>query len=295
MNNPDTLQKILSFFLTKIIIGLLVVGGSVVLAEGAGRSLLDKTQITGELQNAVVGMTDVAIALLSYVLLFRFYEKRKIKELSLATFWENAFSGFLAGLILQSLVILVIYLAGGYYIIRINPVSFLIPAFTASIIAGFVAEILIRGIIFRLTEEKFGTVIALIISSLIFAVLHSGVKGATLLSVLSITIQAGILLTAVYIFTRSLWLPIFLHFAWDLAEPGIYGGINPGITIEKSLFTSNFTGTELLTGGQFGPGNSLQAAIFCLIAGLIFLWLAKRKNNFVKPDWKNSTAAKTGM
>ena len=90
-------------------------------------------------------------------------------------------------------------------------------------------------------------------------------------------------------------MPVFLHFAWDFAEPGIYGGINPGITIEKSLFTSNFTGPELLTGGQFGPGNSIQAAMFCLIAGLIFLWLAKRKNNFIKPDWKNSTISKTGM
>ena len=286
MDNPTTLQKVLSFFLTKIIIGLLVVGGSVVLAESAGRSLLDKTQITGELQNGIIGITDVAIALLSYVLLFRFYEKRQIKELSLATFWKNAFIGFLAGLILQSLVILVIYLAGGYSIIRINPVSFLLPAFIAALTAGFVAEILIRGIIFRLTEEKSGTVIALIISALLFAVLHSVVKGATLLSVLSTTIEAGILLGAVYVFTRSLWLPIFLHFAWDFAEPGIYGGINPGITIEKSLFTSKITGSELLTGGQFGPGNSIQSTIFCLTAGLLLLWLANRKNNFINPYWK---------
>lgn len=145
MDNQTTLQKIFNFFLTKIIIGIVVVGLSVALVESAGRYLLDKTQITGELKNAIVGITDGAVAILSYVLLFRFYEKRQIKELSLASFWKNAGIGFLAGLILQSLMILVIYLAGGYSIIRVNPFSFLIPAFTTAFTAGFVAEILIRG------------------------------------------------------------------------------------------------------------------------------------------------------
>ena len=286
MDNKPALQKILYFFLTKIVIGILVIGGSVALVENAGRALLEKIQITGDLQNAMVGIADGAIALLSYILLFRFYEKRQIKELSLASFWKNSLVGFLAGMVLQSLVIFVIYLTDGYSIISINPVSFLIPGFIAALTAGFVGEILLRGIIFRLTEEKFGTVIALIISALLFAVFHSGVKGATLLSVVSTSIQAGMLLSAVYVFTRSLWLPVFLHFAWDFAEPGIYGAINPGITIEKSLFTSKLTGSELLTGGQFGPGNSIQSTIFCLIAGLLFLWLAKRKNNFINPPWK---------
>ncbi len=287
MNNQITLKKIIHFPLTKIIIGILVVGGSVaVFGEWTSRALLDKTQLTNELKNVIVGIIGVSVALLTYILLFRFYEKRQIRELSLAAFGKNALTGFLAGLILQSLVILVIYLAHGYSIIRVNPVLFLVPAFTSALTAGFVAEILIRGIIFRLMEEKLGTVIALIISALLFGLLHAGNKEATFLSVLSTTIQAGILLSAVYVFSRSLWLPIFLHFAWDFAEPGIYGGVNPGITIEKSLFTSKITGSELLTGGQFGPGNSVQAAIFCLITGLLFLWSAKRKNNFIKPYWK---------
>ncbi|MEP7145009.1 MAG: CPBP family intramembrane glutamic endopeptidase [Ferruginibacter sp.] len=286
MDNQTTLQKIMHFFLTRIILGILVVGGSVALVENAGRYFVDKTLFPAELKDAIIGIADVAIALISYILLFRFYEKRQIKELSLATFWKNAIFSFLAGLILQSLMILVIYLAGGYLILHVNPVSFLVPGLIFSLIAGFVAEIIIVGIIFRLTEEKLGTVIALIICCLLFAISHSGNKEATLLSVLSTTIQAGILLSAVYVFTRSLWPSIFLHFAWDFAEPGIYGGINPGISIEKSLFTSRITGSELITGGQFGPGNSIQALIFCLVAGVLILWLAKRKNNFIKPYWK---------
>ena len=39
------------------------------------------------------------MALLSYVLLFSSYEKRKITELSLGAFWNKAVIGFLGGFI----------------------------------------------------------------------------------------------------------------------------------------------------------------------------------------------------
>jgi membrane protease YdiL (CAAX protease family) len=289
MNNKITFKKIIDFFITKIIIGAAVIVVSVALIEWAGRLLLDKTQINDELKNGILSIADAAIALLVYILLFTFYEKRRIKELSASTFIKYASLGFFTGIILQSFIILVIYFAGGYSILSINPVSFLFPGFAAALAAGFVAELLIRGILFRLIEEKLGTINALIFSVLLFVIMHSGVKGATILSVLSTAIQAGILISAVYVYTRSLWPCIFFHFAWDFAEPGIFGGINPGISIDKTLFTSKINGHELLTGGQFGPVHSIQSAILCLIVGLIFLWLAKGKNNFIKPYWKNKT------
>ena len=282
MNHPTLLQKIFSFFLTKIITGIAVIVGLVALVEWAGRLILDETGMVDELKNVIIGISDAAIALSGYIFLFTFYEKRKIKELSAASFPKNACVGFLLGLVLQSLLILIIYVSGSYSIIRVNPVSFLLPGFTAALTAGFVAEIILRGIIFRLTEERFGSFVAIIIMVLLFTGIHAASKGATVLSVCSTAFEAGFLLSAVYIFSRSLWLPIFLHFAWDFAEPGIFGGINPGITINKTLFNSITNGPRLITGGQLGPGNSIQSAIICLVTGCIFLWLAKQKNYFIR-------------
>ena len=286
MNNQPTLKKIFRFPLKKITIGILVVGGSVALGEMLSRPLLDTIKIIGEPANAVVAIVDVSLALLSYVLLFSVYEKRKITELSVTAFLKNAVIGFSAGIFLQSLFIFIIYLAAGYSITATNPVSFLLPAFTIAFTAGFVAELLLRGIIFRLTEEKLGTEIALLMMMLFFVIMHSGSKNANLLSVLATSIQAGLLLSAAYVFTRTLWYSIFLHFAWDFAEPGIFGAINPGNKVEASLFSSKITGPELLTGGLNGPGNSIQSIICCLTAALLLLWLAERKNNFIKPYWK---------
>lgn len=286
METQTVLPKFLSFFLTKIIIGVSFIVGVVVLVEWSGRSLLASTQFSENFRSIILAIAESALALWTYTFLFRVYEKRKIGELSTDAFRKNAVIGFTTGFVLQSIFILIIYLTGNYSVIRINQVSSLLPSFAAALAAGFVGEIVIRGIFFRLTEEKLGTVLALIICVLLFAIMHLNVKGASVLSVSSTAIEAGLLLSAGYIFSRSLWLPIFLHFAWDFAEPGVFGAINPGITLDQSLITSKIEGPLILTGGQQGPQTSIQSLILCTIASLIFLWMARKKNNFIKPFWR---------
>ncbi len=48
---------------------------------------------------------------------------------------------------------------------------------------------------------------------------------------------------------------------------------------------STISGSPFLTGGQSGPQNSIQGLIICLLTGFTFLWLAKKKNNFISPYW----------
>jgi uncharacterized protein len=281
MSGNNIFNKILSFFITKIIIGIAAIAGVVILIESAFRPLLEKIKISDELINGIIGISEAAAAVFIYIFLFSFYEKRKITELSYSSFGSNANLGFFTGFILQSLFIFVIFIAGTYTIVQVNPFGDMVPAFIAALTAGFVAEIIIIGIVFRLIEKQFGTALSLTIMIILFIIAHSGVKNGNLVSVLSTSINAGLLLPAAYIFSRNLWVPIFLHFAWDFTEPGIYGAINPSISITKSLFDSKITGPRLITGGPLGPQNSIQALIICLITGILFLLLAKKKNNLI--------------
>jgi uncharacterized protein len=276
-------QRFFSFFLSRIFIGIFLIGAAVALTVWAGKLLLSRLHIYDPTQDQIVGVIVAAVALLSYQLLFRFYEKRIITELSIASLPANSLMGFFIGIFFQSLIILVAYAFGDYFIIKLNPASFALPGFIMALTAGFVAEILIRGIFFRIVEEKIGTVYSILLIVFIFIIIHAFAKNATLLSVCATAAEGGFLISAVYVYSRSLWFPIFLHFAWDFAEPAIYGGINPGISLQKSLFTSSFTGSPLVTGGQAGPGNSIQSLILCLLTGALFLWLAWKKNNFIKP------------
>ena len=145
MSNKITLKKIIDFFVTRIIVGIACVVGAVALIEWGGRILLDKTQLSDDIKSVIIGIADSAIALFIYIFLFSFYEKRKIKELSAATFVKYGLFGFFTGFILQSLIILVIYLFASYSILHVNPVSFLFPGFGAAIAAGFAGSAARRG------------------------------------------------------------------------------------------------------------------------------------------------------
>lgn len=269
-----------------MIIGIGVIVLLVFFIEWIGPLVLDKTSLSDDLKALIVAVADACMATACYIFIFRIYEQRLIRELSRKKFISNAAIGSLAGILLQALIILVIWLAGTFLVVQVNPVSMLIKPFAFALTAGFVAEIMIIGIVFRLLEEQTGTKIAFFIFIVLFAMMHINVKGATSISVMATAMQAGFMLPAAYVFSRNLWLPIFLHFGWDFAEPGIFGGINPSSSLTHGLLTSKIAGNPLFTGGETGPQDSLQSLLLCLLLGIIFLVLAKKKNNLIKPRWQ---------
>ena len=289
----STLQKALHFFLTKMILAIGVIVALVAIMEWLRSFLLDRTNLSNDVKDITIAVAEACIATAGYIIFFRAYEKRRIHEMSSAKLSNNAIIGFLTGIILQSLFILIIYLNGTFLVANVNPFSILISPFAFALTAGFVAEIILIGIVFRLLEEQTGTAIALIIFIILFALLHVNAKGATFISVGATAMQAGFMLPAAYVFSRSLWLPIFLHLGWDFAEPGIFGAINSSTSISQGLITSKISGPVLLTGGQNGPQSSVQALIFCLLTGIIFLILAKQKNNLVKINWRSNATNKS--
>lgn len=111
--------------------------------------------------------------------------------------------------------------------------------------------------------------------------LHLVNPHVTLISILCIT-AVGVLLGAAYMYYRSLWVPIAIHFAWNFTQNGIFGAITSGNEKTSSLFTTQITGPEILTGGQFGPEGSIQAVLFCLIAAVIFIWQLYNQNKIIK-------------
>lgn len=97
------------------------------------------------------------------------------------------------------------------------------------------------------------------------------------------------LLAAAYIYSRNLWFPIAIHFAWNFTQSAIFGANVSGNALSKTLITSKIQGAEWFTGGQFGPEGSIQATLFCLIAAIILLILSHRNGNIVKPYWNKTT------
>jgi len=280
------MHRFFHFPVTKIFIGLIIVILATLVVQIAFQAILKKSGLNEDFQSMAVAILSSAAALASYIYLFKFYEKRKIEELRISQFWCNSIAGTLIGFLFLTVVILIMYLGKGYTILSVNPVSFLIPALALGISSGIFEEILFRGILFRITEERLGSVWALVISSSFFGFAHLANPNSSIFSAMAITIEAGLLLGATYIYSRNLWLPIFLHFAWNFSEGGIYGASVSGGGLKKCLINAKFSGSDLLTGGAFGPENSLQAVILGLAAAIIFLWLGRKQGKLIKPYWR---------
>jgi membrane protease YdiL (CAAX protease family) len=273
-------KRILKSALVRILLGLMICLASVIIGQQIFLKIPGVSLINHEVRNFIKGIFVSTLAIGSYWFFYSKYENRIITELSTKGLWKKLPAGILIGSGLQSLTILVIYLYAGFTIIAVNPASTLIIPFTVAFTVSIIEEILLRGIVFRITQEKWGSTIALIISGLIFGGLHLINPHVTLISVLCITV-VGVLLGAAYLYYQNLWLPIAIHFAWNFTQNGIFGAITSGNEKTSSLLTTQITGPEILTGGQFGPEGSIQALVVCIIAATVIIRQLYHQNKIV--------------
>ena len=161
----------------------------------------------------------------------------------------------------------------------------MLPAFSLAFSAAVFEEIVCRGVLFRLLEEKLGSYIAIVVSALIFGMLHMANPGASIWIALALALQAGVLLSVAYVYSRSLWFPIAIHFAWNFVQSGIFGANLSGNEMNVSLLTTHIEGSEWVTGGVFGIEASVQATVVCLIMSITLLVLSIKKKRIVAPWW----------
>jgi uncharacterized protein len=222
----------------------------------------------------------LAAALLGlYVVIVRWTERRPARELTPGA--GQGLAGIAFGLALFSTVFALLYLIG---IARWQGVSahfHVGPVLAASLIAAVGEELAFRGVLFRIVAERFGTAIALLVSALVFGLLHGVNPGATIVSTAAIAIEAGLLLGAAYALTRNLWFPIGLHLGWNFTEGGIFGTSVSGGAAGNGIFSVSLAGPRLLTGGAFGPEASLVAIAVGLTAAIVLIILTVRAGRWI--------------
>lgn len=223
-------------------------------------------------------------AILSAFLLYwsgvRLSENREVRELALRDAVCYLPAGLMGGFILFGVVICVLWVQGfatyqGYAGSREIPTAVLIFA------AGVTFEELIyRGAIFRIAEESVGTTAALALSALLFGLSHLGNNAATLASALSIAVAGGIVFGLTYTLTRSLWLPIGIHFGWNFTQGALFGTAVSGYHLH-GVFRLNLSGPVLATGGAFGPEASIYTTVFGIGFALGLGELARRRGLWI--------------
>jgi len=274
-------QRIIQFPLTR-----LIVLGAILFSMMALNNGFMKELAGAPLLSIATTVAMAALALAIYVGYAHFIERHPAHEFSLPGMGRELASGLLIGAALYTLCVLILMAMGIYRIEGLNPWSFVVPAVAMALSSGIFEELFFRGVLFRSVEDLFGSWVSLVVSTLVFGLVHLFNPAGTLVGALYISIEAGLLLAAAYLLTRRLWLSIGFHMAWNYTQSAIFSGIVSGGVAQPGLIRSNIKGPAVLTGGSFGLESSVIAFALCTMTGVVLLIMAIRRGDMVPPFWQ---------
>jgi uncharacterized protein len=123
------------------------------------------------------------------------------------------------------------------------------------IIGAWQEELLARGYWLQNMAEGVNLPFGLILSSILFGLLHGGNPNISIIALLLLMV-AGVFLAYGYLQTKQLWLGIGLHMGWNYFEGNIFGFQVSGLDTFR-LIHQTVNGPDWITGGVFGPEAGL--------------------------------------
>ena len=136
--------------------------------------------------------------------------------------------------------------------------------------AAFFEELFIRGFAFAVLRRAGGWRMALIVTSVVFGLLHAWNPGADAESILAVTV-AGFFLGGILLATGSLYAAGAAHFAWNWVMAGALHISVSGIPSVDPDYRTVETGPDWLTGGAWGPEGGL-AAVAAMFVAIFYLY-----------------------
>lgn len=142
---------------------------------------------------------------------------------------------------------------------------------------GLLEELSFRGYPFQRLVEAIGPIGAIVVLSILFGAVHlqnPNAGGVLSLGFLN-TIFVGVLFAYAYLRTRTLWLPIGLHFSWNFFLGVVYGLPVSGLRDFSIVVRSVAHGSHRLTGGAYGIEASWPGTLVLLLGFLLVAWAPK--------------------
>lgn len=226
-------------------------------------------------------------AMLGYWAYVRGYEKRAATELRLRP--VALLLGGIAGAALVALPIAALFGLGAYELVQARPASSALLGVAAVIgIAATLEELLYRCLLLQVLERAWGTRVALAVQALVFALPHlanvqHGTSADAVAMLVSVTLL-GLLWGGVFVLTRNLWAAAAHHAAWNFSI--LLSGVPlSGIEDWRALapMETRYAGPDWLTGGMFGPENSLLVIAAIAMAVVLVLRAAHRRGKLLPP------------
>ncbi len=131
-------------------------------------------------------------------------------------------------------------------------------------------EMMFHGYAFQLLTCTMGAFATILPVSVLFGMAHLGNQHATLLGIVNTTAW-GILLGYACWSTGALWLPVGLHFGWNVILP-LFGANLSGFTMGVTGYALHWSVGRMWSGGEYGPEGGLPTTA----AVVALFWIIRR-------------------
>jgi membrane protease YdiL (CAAX protease family) len=131
-------------------------------------------------------------------------------------------------------------------------------------------ELLFRGYGFQILLRTAGPYATILPVGVVFAALHAFNPSANALGIAN-TAAFGILFGYAFLRSHDVWLPIGLHFGWNVTLP-LFGVNVSGLRIGVTGHALEWSAAKLWSGGDYGPEASIVTSAVMLV---LFAWVLK--------------------
>ena len=275
MNHSGWARVIALIFPYFIIVGLFHVAGAFVAGIPFGDNDFQETS----LQQLIMTFFSFLGTLLLVWIFMKYIDKQNFMDvgLQIKNRKNDIIIGTLLGLVIMGLAYVSLWVAEEITYTEFNfDVLELIYTTLLFILVAILEEVLFRGYILKNLMLSFNKYIALIISSIVFAIAHGANPNISLFSLTGLFL-AGIALGVSYIYTKNLWYPIAFHFSWNLFQ-SLFGFNVSGQDI-YSIIEFTVPENNMMNGGQFGFEGSIFSLIteLTLAALIIYYYQVKKR------------------
>jgi len=250
------------------------------------QSLLDSTNAflsaTGQIITLALSFVPIVLAIWAWVV---FVERRPLWTLGLerAGAVTKYVRGALIGFVMFAVSIgaLAIFgtvssVTGNSPLQGLNALGGVLLVYLGWTIQGPAEELLCRGWLLQTQGARYRPWVGIVISSLVFALLHSLNTGFNVFAAANLVLFA--IFAALYVlYEGNLWGIFGWHAAWNWTEGNVFGTQVSGNSVSGGvLLNLRTSGPSWMTGGTFGPEGGFVVTFVLFISIAILLILGRR-------------------
>jgi membrane protease YdiL (CAAX protease family) len=244
-----------------------------------GLSIAHRPETMEPFQEMIVSLFGLCGTILVVGLFRRLIDKESFQSMGFYRFrgLKDTFIGFAIGAVIMVVgFLLLVILKEITWVDSKFDLNKIFQLFILFVIVAVNEELLFRGYILNNLMKSMDKRVALVVTSVGFSLMHIANPDFGLFSFFNI-ILAGILLGISYIYTKSLWLPIALHFSWNFFQGPVFGYNVSGQVIGFSMISQTRGADDLLNGGAFGFEGSILSIVFQVVAIIVIYKIFNKK------------------